>query len=119
MVQLGMANSRMKDFYDVAVLARDFDFDGDLLARAIRATFERRKTPLPTTIPVALTSPFAEDPTKKTQWSGFLRKAGVRDAGSLAETIAAVVAFSERPLMAAARGVFDATHWRAGGPWVS
>jgi len=26
MVQLGMANSRMKDFYDLAVLARDFDF---------------------------------------------------------------------------------------------
>ena len=55
MVQLGMANSRMKDFYDVAVLAREFDFDGDLLARAIRATFERRGTVLPTTTPVALT----------------------------------------------------------------
>jgi hypothetical protein len=77
-----MANSRMKDFYDVAVLARDFDFDGALLARAIRATFERRKTALPTTTPVALTPAFAEDATKKTQWSGFVRKAGVRDAGT-------------------------------------
>ena len=111
----------MKDFYDVAVLARDFDFDfdGDLLASAIRATFGRRKTPLPTTIPIALTATFAEDPTKKTQWSGFVRKAGVRDAGSLAETVAAVAAFSERPLMAAARGVLDASRWRAGGPWDS
>jgi len=53
-VQLGMANSRMKDFYDVAVLGRDFDFDGELLTRAIRATFERRKTPLPVSLPVAL-----------------------------------------------------------------
>jgi predicted nucleotidyltransferase component of viral defense system len=104
MVQLGMANSRMKDFYDVAVLARHFDFEGEVLARAIHATFERRKTDLPTTTPIALTDAFAEEPTKKTQWSGFVRKAGVRDPGSLAETIAAVRAFVEAPLVAAANG---------------
>jgi predicted nucleotidyltransferase component of viral defense system len=118
MVQLGLANSRMKDFYDVAVLARDFDFDGDLLVRAIKATFERRKTPLPDATPVALTAAFEEDPTKKTQWAGFVRKAGVRDAGSLAETVAAVAAFSEPLLMGAARGTFAGKHWRPGGPWV-
>lgn len=67
MVQLGMASSRMKDLYDVAVLARDFDVDGELRARAIRATFDRRKSVLPTTTPVTLTDAFAEDPTKKTQ----------------------------------------------------
>ncbi|MCK6571549.1 nucleotidyl transferase AbiEii/AbiGii toxin family protein [Myxococcota bacterium] len=117
MVQLGMANSRMKDFYDVAVLARDFDFDGALLVRAIRATFERRKTALPTTTPVALTATFAEDATKKTQWSGFVRKAGVDDAGTLAETIAAVRAFVEAPLASAANGPPACGTWRAGGAW--
>jgi predicted nucleotidyltransferase component of viral defense system len=117
MVQLGMANSRMKDFYDVAVLARDFGFDGDLLTRAIGATFTRRKTALPTTAPVALTVAFAEDPTKKTQWSGFVRKAGVRDAGSLAETIAAVRAFVEPALLAAATGSAAPRTWLAGGAW--
>lgn len=117
MVQLGLANSRMKDFYDVAVLARDFDFDGALLTRAIRATFERRKTPLPTMTPVALTEAFAEDPAKKTQWSGFVRKAGVRDAGNLAETIAAVRAFVEAPLAAAANGTPAPGTWRAGVAW--
>lgn len=86
------------------MLARDFDFEGEVLARAIRATFERRKTALPTTTPIALTDAFAEEPTKKTQWSGFVRKAGVRDAGTLAETIAAVRAFVEAPLAAAANG---------------
>ncbi|MEW5741837.1 MAG: nucleotidyl transferase AbiEii/AbiGii toxin family protein [Myxococcota bacterium] len=116
-VQFGMANSRMKDFYDVAVLARDFDFDGALLTRAISATFERRKTPLPTTTPVALTAAFAEDQTKKTQWSGFVRKAGVHDAGTLAETIAAVRAFVEAPLAAAANGPPAPGRWRAGGAW--
>lgn len=119
LVQLGMANSRMKDFYDIAVLARDFDFEGALLARAIRATFDRRQTPLPTATPVALTRAFAEDGTKKTQWSGFVRKAGVRDAGSLAEAIAAVRAFVGSPLAAAANGTPAPGTWRAGGSWSS
>lgn len=117
MVQLGMVNSRMKDFYDVAVLGRIFDFDGALLARAIRVTFERRKTPLPVTVPVALTAEFAEDSTKKTQWSGFTRKAGIRGAGSLAETIAAVRAFVEAPLDSAARGTPTPGTWHAGNTW--
>lgn len=117
MVKLGIANSRMKDFYDVAVLARDFDFDGELLAQAIRATFQRRNTPLPTTTPVALTAEFAEDATKKTQWSGFVRKAGVRDAGSLAEAIVAVRAFVEAPIAAAANRSPAPLSWRAGGAW--
>jgi predicted nucleotidyltransferase component of viral defense system len=117
MVQLGMANSRMKDFYDVAVLARDFDFDGEVLARAIRATFDRRKTTLPTTTPVALTDAFAEDLTKKTQWSGFVRKANVRDASTLAETVAAVRAFVEAPLAAAAGCSPAPKSWRAGSSW--
>jgi len=117
MVHLGMANSRMKDFYDLLVLARMFDFDGDLLARAIRATFERRQTPLPSTLPVALTAAFADDPTKKTQWSGFVRKAGLQDAGSLAEAVVAVASFAEKPLLAAAQGTSPSATWHAPGPW--
>ena len=117
MVQLGVANSRMKDFHDVAVLAREFDFDGELLVRAIRATFERRRTPLPTTTPAALTEAFSGDPTKKTQWSGFVRKAAVRDAGTLADTVVAVRAFVEKPLMAAVAAGPALACWRAGGPW--
>jgi hypothetical protein len=80
-------------------------------------TFERRKTPLPTTAPVALTAAFAEDSTKNAQWSGFVRKAGVRDAGTLAETIAAARAFVEAPLASAANGTPAPGTWRAGGAW--
>src|SRR5260221_10916815 len=58
MVHLGLANSRMKDFYDLVILSRMFEFEGDLLARAIRATFDRRKTPVPSGLPIALTSAF-------------------------------------------------------------
>jgi hypothetical protein len=109
MVQLGMANSRMKDFFDIAVLARNFDFEGAVLVQAIRATFERRKTPLPTTLPVALMSPF-------TQWSGFVRKAGIHDARTLSETAAAVAAFVAEPLTAATSQALPNRLWQAGGP---
>ena len=74
MVMLGIANSRMKDFYDVWTLAKQFKFSGPVLSAAIRATFERRKTPLPEQPPLALTSEFTEDRQKLTQWRAFLRK---------------------------------------------
>jgi hypothetical protein len=62
MVKLGLANSRMKDFHDVAVLSRLFAFDGALLVRAIRATFARRGTQLPEWPPIALTPPSGRTP---------------------------------------------------------
>lgn len=51
MTVLGIANSRMKDFYDLWTLARQFSFEGATLSAAIEATFDRRKTPLPTDAP--------------------------------------------------------------------
>jgi predicted nucleotidyltransferase component of viral defense system len=116
-VKLGVANSRMKDFYDLAVLARDFDFDGQLLANAIQATFARRRTLLPMATPVALTATFSQDPAKTRQWSGFVRKADVRDAGSLEHTVDTVRAFAKAPLDAAVTGGRLALKWPAGGPW--
>lgn len=117
MVQLGLANSRMKDFYDLVVLSRMFPFDGELLVRAIRATFERRGTPLPHGLPVALTAEFAEDVTKNTQWTAFVRKAGGDDLGTLPVVVRAVAAFVERPLGAAgARATFREV-WPPSGPW--
>jgi hypothetical protein len=117
MVTLGLANSRMKDFHDVATLSRLFAFDGALLVRAIRATFARRGTPLPDWPPVALTPAFGEDPGKRTQWAGFVRKSAVPDAGSLTTTIAAVIAFVERPLTVSASGDPWVATWPARGPW--
>jgi nucleotidyltransferase AbiEii toxin of type IV toxin-antitoxin system len=53
LVTLGLANSRMKDFYDLWALARQFTFEGATLAQAIESTFGRRQTPLPTSAPGA------------------------------------------------------------------
>src|SRR5260221_14742187 len=72
MVQLGIANSRMKDFFDLRFLARTFEFEGALLTKAISATFTRRATSIPIDEPVAFTETFTEDPQKKAQWTGFL-----------------------------------------------
>ena len=51
MVALGRANSRMKDFYDVWVLSKTHQFDKARLAQAIAATFKRRATEIPRTLP--------------------------------------------------------------------
>ena len=73
MVMLGLANSRMKDFYDVWILSRSYAFEDDRLPRAIAATFERRDTAIPLEAPMALTQAFALDSGKQRQWAAFVR----------------------------------------------
>ncbi len=73
MVMLGLANSRMKDYYDIWMLSRSYDFDADRLSRAIVATFARRGTAIPEEVPDALTAVFATDATKQRQWAAFCR----------------------------------------------
>lgn len=110
MVKLGMANSRMKDFFDIAHLARNFDFDGALLLDALRATFARRGTPFPRGEIVALSPAFENDDKKVAQWKAFLRKSGAAGEDSLASTLATIRTFLESPIAAAAT---DAVPWRA------
>lgn len=83
MVNRGIANSRMKDFYDIWVLATKHKFEAQPLKASISATFERRETELPTVLPLALTDEFTEDSIKMTQWDAFLRKSKMVDTGSL------------------------------------
>lgn len=114
MVKLGMANSRMKDFYDIVFLSESFAFDGELLAGAIAATFTRRQTPRPTRHPVALTSEFADDSSKNTQWNAFIRKTGAQPMGDLPSVIETITRFVYAPLIT--QDSF-AHCWPPGGPW--
>lgn len=71
-VSLGMGNSRMKDYYDLRALIRDERVDERYLVDAIRATFDRRRTRIPGTIPVGLSDEFANSQAKIAQWRAFL-----------------------------------------------
>ena len=73
MVLFGLANTRMKDYYDIWILSRSYAFDAERLGRAIAATFERRGTAIPEDLPDALTPAFSTDATKQRQWEAFAR----------------------------------------------
>ena len=101
MCKLGLANTRMKDFYDLFVLSRMSSFDDELVARAIAATFERRGTELPREAPIALTAAFHGDDAKRQQWRAFLRKSNADDLGDPPAVIAEVREFVLPALLAA------------------
>jgi hypothetical protein len=118
MVELGIANSRMKDFFDLWFLAGYFEFNGAWLSRAIRGTFERRRTRLPTAPPLCLTTDFSGHRDKQAQWSGFLKRTGLDAKGlTFAQVLAKLEAFLMPPTLAAANGEGFDSHWQAGGPW--
>jgi predicted nucleotidyltransferase component of viral defense system len=68
---LGLTTSRMKDYYDLWILSRQFEFEGNVLAKAIRMTFERRKTSVPEQLPPGLTNEFYHDDVILTRWKSF------------------------------------------------
>ena len=73
MFSKGLANSRMKDFYDVWLLSREFVFDGTFLQQAIIRTFERRNSPMDVVYPFCFSPVFYEDLQKVKQWSAFIK----------------------------------------------
>jgi len=117
MVKLGEPNSRMKDFYDIWLLSRQFNFDGSLLAEAIIKTFNTRGTNIPET-PVSLTTGFAQNSRKISQWSAFLKRNNrLSMPENLPELIRDVAVFlgpiAEK--LSVSRS-FTGT-WKAPGPW--
>lgn len=97
MVSLGMANSRMKDYFDLRALAHEGALDIRELGRAINATFERRHTALPEGVPIGLSDEFARDAAKQTQWKAFLGKNRL-EAPALDEVVAEIWGFVAEPL---------------------
>lgn len=72
-VILGMANSRMKDFFDLWVLTQHSQLEASILRQAIAATFERRATALPAATPIGMSNEFSSDASKQIQWRAFTR----------------------------------------------
>lgn len=117
MVKLGIANGRLKDFYDLWVMGRMFDFNGGTLMTALERTFERRGTPLPASAPLALTEEFSSDPQKVRQWSAFLGRSGLHVDAALADVTGFIAGFVMPPVQAHGRGERFRKVWTAGGQW--
>ena len=116
LVKLGVTNSRMKDFYDLWTLAREFQFDGRLLSQALEATFRRQKTEMPTADPLPLTAEFAKN--KVGQWRAFLRKNGLEGgAADLERVTEGLHDFLLPPARAIRAGTLFNLFWSQGGPW--
>ncbi len=94
MVVLDIRNSRMKDFYDIWFMANSWTFDMVSLRNAILASFERRGSKIPDSVPFALTSDFLNDPQKTLQWNAFISRLDPREqTPSLVEVGAVLRAF--------------------------
>ena len=117
MVRLGLTNSRMKDFYDIIFLARMFEVDGPTLVQAIRATFERRETAIPTGSFTAVSPEFANDVKKRQQWQAFLRKSGIQEPLQLPDIVAEVAKFCLPAFEAAASDREFSQRWVPGKSW--
>jgi hypothetical protein len=101
---------------DLWVLARQADFDGDVLTQAIRATFDRRATPLPNGVPFGLSEGFAQDRQKQTQWQAFLNKNAL-DPVPLTEVLDLLRRFLMPPLNVGRADLSSVGHWPPGGGW--
>jgi predicted nucleotidyltransferase component of viral defense system len=118
MVALGDANSRMKDYYDLAALARGMRFEGEVLAEAIRVSFRDRSTAIPADQPMGMSEEFAAEPRNSGLWEGFVRKARLPDAYSdLSEVSKIIRAFLLPPTHAARTNDSIRQEWPPGGPW--
>jgi len=118
MVMLGIANSRMKDFFDIWTLANGFEFDGASLCRSIGATFTRRNTALPNAPPLALTAEFGTDAAKVRQWEAFIKKSKLDAGGVTLEQVCAFLnEFLMPPTRALAKSMGFEEKWPPAGPW--
>ena len=116
MVVLGVINSRMKDFFDIWMLATTHTFQGEVLCNAIYATFARRETPI--VLPITALEPAFPTAEREAQWRAFMRRSGLVEPESLRDALRAIAAFLGPVLAALAEGQGFAGRWQPGGPWL-
>lgn len=85
---LGMSNSRMKDYFDLAIIGRRFPLNAAMCAKAIRNTCHARRIDIPKELPIGLTQHFSSDPDKIRQWNAFTNRSGLAiQVGDLASVV--------------------------------
>lgn len=89
MHRLGQRNSRMKDFYDVWLLSRRFEFETETLRTAIYQTFERRKSELPKSVNELFSPERVE--AMSPRWTQYRKKQGLEHSpATFAEVVNAL-----------------------------
>lgn len=116
LVVLGLLNSRIKDYYDLALLAQLYPFEGTILVGSMNSTFRHRRTAMEAN-PVGLTNAFSSDPARVLQWRAFVRRSRLDSDWELEKIVAQVRLFVSEPLAAAAEDRSFDLNWRPGGPW--
>jgi predicted nucleotidyltransferase component of viral defense system len=118
MEKLGIVNSRLKDFYDIWLISRQFDFECSVLVEAISKTFKRRHTSLPADLST-LIQKLESDTSKGKQWVGFIRKNRLNNApGELSKVLDDIYLFLSKPVEALKEGLDCPYRWNAPGPWI-
>jgi len=118
MVTLGERNSRYKDFYDLYAMAGAFRFDRSTLVRAVRATFERRATPVEAALPAALAAPFYSDSSRATQWRAYVGRNALTDAPADFDQVGERLGTFLQPIWADLHSDgAPSGDWPSGGPW--
>jgi hypothetical protein len=117
-VSKGFLNSRMKDFYDLRTMAKEFQFNGANLTKAINATFTRRGTQIPGSDPAAFTEEFYTNADKQIQWKAFLRTSKLEDITlELSQVTNQIQAFLSPPMIAIVNNESFDKKWSPGGAW--
>jgi hypothetical protein len=118
MVVLGDRNSRIKDFFDLHHLASHFEFDRATLSDAVRRTFARRRTQIPTDDPVGLTPAYWKNPSRPAQVRAFARRAGLAVPAAPDDEFARLLGAFLRPILDDLQsGEQCEGTWLPGGPW--
>jgi predicted nucleotidyltransferase component of viral defense system len=117
MVFLGSINSRMKDFYDLWIMAEPFEFDGEKLQKAIVNTFKRRNTTLPKETPVGLGESYSVD--NQSQWNAFLLRMRIDNISEAFTDVTQLLRSFLMPILqTSANEKIVEGEWKPGGPWI-
>ena len=118
MVKLGLLNSRMKDFYDVWLMIRRFDFDGGNLAESLHRTFQNRNTPIPYGKPLLAEEIYDLKSDRQTLWTAFLKKNELKNVPvKLGDVAGEIESFLIEILEALFEDREFTKTWKAPGPW--
>jgi predicted nucleotidyltransferase component of viral defense system len=116
LISLGIANSRLKDYYDLYMVFGEYELRAKNILKSVKATFGQRKTAIPSELPPALTRDFYSNQSKKRQWTSFLKR--INTDLELEPVVSRIAIFFTPFLHHNSERGFPYTKWSTAGKWV-